>query len=261
MRCVSPSTCIWLLGVSLSFTHCFGEAVRAENAPPNMVLVAEGEFAMGTAASETPSANQPRVLADARPRRNVKLPAFWIDKTEVTNAQYKAFCDATKYPPPPHWEDGKVPEEQQEFPVARVSWFEARAFARWAGKRLPTESEWEKAARGTDGREFPWGNDFDRSRLIYEARGPEKVGSRPGGASPCGALDMAGNVWEWTDSWYQAYPDAPFQFPEYGQKFRVARGSSWAASFEQSARTFYRSLARATTRSEFIGFRCVRDAK
>lgn len=176
MRCVSASTCTWLLGVSLSFTHCFGGAVRAKNAPPNMVLVAEGEFAMGTAASETPNANQPRVLADARPRRNVKLPACWIDKTEVTNAQYKAFCDATKYPPPLHWKDGKVSEEQQEFPVARVSWFEARAFARWAGKRLPSEAEWEKAVRGL-------------------------------------------------------------------------------------ARTFYRSLARATTPSGFIGFRCVRDAE
>jgi formylglycine-generating enzyme required for sulfatase activity len=236
-------------------------AARAEDPPPNMVLVAEGEFTMGTDRGENPDPNQPRVLADARPSRRVSLKAFWIDKTEVTNAQYKLFCDATSYPPPPDWEGGKIPTGQEENPVTRVSWFEARAYAEWVGKRLPSEAEWEKAARGTDGREFPWGGDFDRSRVVYEAAGAGKVGQLPAGASPSGALDMAGNAWEWTEDWYAGYPNAPFQFPEYGEKYKVARGGGWAASFDHVMRTYYRSVAPPAARSEFIGFRCARDAR
>jgi formylglycine-generating enzyme required for sulfatase activity len=223
-----------------------------------MVLVPAGEFRMGTNEGETPGANTARSTSDAQPQHAITLPPFYIDKTEVTNARYKAFCTATNYPVPPHWKNDTYPAGEGEFPVTHVNWWEARAYANWAGKRLPTEAEWEKAARGTEARLYPWGNDWDRSRVVWDAKRPEKVASRPEGASPFGALDMAGNVFEWTESWYAAYPNAPHQFPEFGKQFKVVRGGGFMG-YESIARTFYRSVAYPQTRSEWVGFRCAKD--
>ena len=112
--------------------------------------------------------------------------------------------------------------------MTHISWYEAGAFAAWKGKRLPTEAEWEKAARGTDARLFPWGNEFDGNRLVWNSGRTQKVGTKPEGASPYGALDMAGNVYEWTSDWKEPYPNNP-EVPSYegGHTNAVLRGGSF----------------------------------
>lgn len=227
--------------------------------PAGMVLVPAGTFVMGTNHSDRTGDNVPRTYDDARPEHAVSLPAFYIDKTEVTNAAYAQFCKATHYPVPPDWKNGTFPAGQENFPVTRVSWYEAEAYAHWVGKRLPTEAEWEKAARGTDGRAYPWGNEWDEKKLVWNRSGPDKVGSRSSGASPYGALDIAGNVFEWTSDWYAAYPKAPVTFPEYNQTLKVVRGGGFYG-YSFAASTFFRSVDNPRARSQWIGFRCVRDA-
>jgi formylglycine-generating enzyme required for sulfatase activity len=253
--------------LALSFALCGTvSTTRAQTAAPaptipeNMVLVPAGEFTMGTNQGEGTGPNTPRMNNDAQPEHKVTLPAFYIDKTEVTNAQYKAYCDATGYPAPPNWTNGAFASGEEEFAVTHINWWEAAAYAAWAGKRLPTEAEWEKAARGTDKRTFPWGNDWDVNRVIWNRNRSFKVGTKPDGASPYGALDMAGNVYEWTASWYDAYPNAPHKFAEYGTQMKVIRGGGFYGS-EFLARTHYRSVAFPSTRSDWIGFRCAMDER
>ncbi len=229
-----------------------------------MVLISGGENWMGTDDTDNTDNNQrdntPLTSNDARPRHRVKVASFYLDKTPVTNAQYKKFCDATKIPPPPDWEGGEIPAGKSDFPVARVNWYEAAAYANWAGKRLPTESEWERAARGSGDRQFPWGNDWDESRLVWNTDGPRAVGSKPAGATPQGVLDMAGNGFEWTSSWFEAYPGAPVKVPEFGQTFKVMRGGGWSGNGERLARVWYRSANRPVSRVVWTGFRCAKDA-
>ena len=232
-------------------------------APADMVLVAAGDFPMGTDQGDGNDDNQgtntPLTNNDARPRHTATTGAFFIDKTEVTNAAYKKFCDATGTLPPPQWIGGKFPDGQENFAITRVSWFEARAFARWSGKRLPTETEWEHAARGSDGRAYPWGENWDSSLLVNDTGGPQAVGSKPGGASPCGALDMAGNVAEWTDSWFDAYPGSPTKQPDFGKKtLKVVRGGAWTDG-QGLAQTYFRQVCRPDQRNLWIGFRCAKD--
>ncbi len=152
-----------------------------------MVLVPAGEFWMGSDDGDS----------NTKPRHRVILDAFSIDRQEVTNALYQRFMSATGRPAPAAWNDSKYNAQQQ--PVVGVSWHDADAYCRWAGKRLPTEAEWEKAARGTDGRKYPWGDQWDASRANSDESRfgrPGEVGSHPTGASPYGAHDMAGNVRE-----------------------------------------------------------------
>lgn len=254
----------WLLLSALAFCLTLPATAQpdalAAKTPEGMVYVPAGEFTMGTNQSEGLGPNTPRVHNDARPEHKSTLPAFYLDKTEVTNAAYKAYCEAAKYPAPPHWKGGMYAEGEDDFPATHLSWHEAAAFAAWAGKRLPTEAEWEKAARGADGSQFPWGNDWDVKRVVWNRNRPFKVASKPDGASPYGALDMAGNVFEWTASWYAAYPNSPVKFDEYNNSMKVIRGGGYDGH-ETIARTHYRSVAYPNTRSEWIGFRCAKDAK
>ena len=251
----------------LAILVAFSSAAKAQTAPENpapegMVLVAAGEFWMGTDEADRSDNNQrdnvPLTANDARPRHRAKTGAFWIDKTEVTCAQYQKFCAATGIPTPPDWTGGNFPEGKADFPVTRVNWYEASAYARWAGKRLPTEAEWEHAARGEDGRQFPWGSNWDGNRAVAGNEGPLAVGSHPNGASPFGALDMAGNVFEWTSSWFDAYPKSPTTQPDFGTKFKVVRGGAWMGS-QILAATWHRAVNRPQSRTEWIGFRCVKD--
>jgi formylglycine-generating enzyme required for sulfatase activity len=218
--------------------------------PEGMVLVPTSSFQMGSNQGEG------LVPEDSRPQRSIELPAFYIDKTEVTNAEYKKYCDATGYPTPPHWTNGMIPKDADRVPVTHVNFYEAAAYAAWAGKRLPTESEWEKAARGTDGREYPWGNGWNPSNTVNGLSGPVAVGERPGGASPFGALDMAGNVFEWTTAWYDAYPGSTWKSASYGTIYKVIRGGGFDGA-QFLYKTNYRCVMRPTVRNEWVGFRCV----
>jgi formylglycine-generating enzyme required for sulfatase activity/plastocyanin len=218
----------------------------------DMVLVPAGEFIMG--ADDR--------LPNEKPRRTVKLPAFRIDRTEVTNGQFCDFVNALRHSRE-EWinlddPDCKIHATEkrgvfrvepgfENYPVVCVSWHGAEAYAKWLGKRLPTEAEWEKAARGTDGREWPWGNEFGAANV--NARGTKlmPVGSFPHGSSPVGCLDMAGNVWEWTAS-----DDA-----DSGQK--ITRGGAFD-SLPPYARCAVRIAAAPTLCSAKIGFRCAKDA-
>jgi formylglycine-generating enzyme required for sulfatase activity len=188
-----------------------------------MVYVAAGEFLMGSKEGEG--------YSDERPQHTVYLDGYWIYKTEVTVAQYRKFCQATgrAMPSVPSW------GWQDAHPIVNVTWDDAVAYATWAGASLPTEAEWEKAARGTDGRLYPWGNEWDRSKCSNSVSGPpdktSPVGSFPEGASPYGALDMAGNVWEWCADWYDQgyYQSSPLRNPTGPAtgSARALRGGSW----------------------------------
>jgi formylglycine-generating enzyme required for sulfatase activity len=204
-----------------------------------MVYVPAGEFIMGSTdedvdavMGECPGCMQAS-FTDESPQHSVYLDAFWIDQTEVTNAQYEKCLEAGSCKEPQCWDEKDYNSPEQ--PVVCVTWDDAQAYAIWAGGRLPTEAEWEKAARGTDGRLYPWGNHFDCAMAnLAGCPGPfaaEPVGSYPAGASPYGALDMAGNVSEWVADWYAQdyYASSPGSYPlgPGSGSPRVFRGGGW----------------------------------
>lgn len=214
-----------------------------------MVMIAGGEFQMGR--------NDGNEFES--PVHTVTVKPFYIDKTEVTNEQYAAFVTQMRRQPPSNWVNGIFPPGEANLPVVNVSWEDARAYAEWAGKRLPTEAEWEFAARGTDGRLYPYGSAW-KPRYSNAAEDnklkPAAVGSYPDGASPFGILDMAGNVAEWTATDYAPYPGSRAKSQE-GQK--VVRGGAFNVPARQQTATdrFYYPPSRT---ENFIGFRCAKDA-
>jgi formylglycine-generating enzyme required for sulfatase activity len=227
-----------------------------------MVLIPSGKFTMGQDAGRE----------DQRPAHQVYLESFWIDKVEVTVAQYAKFLEATKLNPPKFW-NSRVIERRAKYPVVGVDWTDAKTFCEWAGKRLPSEAEWEKAARGMDERFYPWGNDpptperanfkKDLSGSVY-GENLTPVGSFESGKSPFGVYDMSGNVWEWVSDWYdeQYYAKSPKENP-FGPSKGVQkglRGGGWADSifFLNSVRR-YKDLPKH--RSASVGFRCARDGE
>ena len=191
-----------------------------------MVYVPAGEFLMGS------NDDYPYAGPDEKPQRTVHLDAFWIDRTEVTNAQYRKCVEAGACEEPRYWDDDRYNAPDQ--PVVGVSWDDAQVYTAWAGGRLPTEAEWEKAARGTDGRLYPWGDsapDCRKANCGRCADRPFVVGSHPDGASPYGVLDMAGNVEEWVADWYDddyysRSPDRNPQGPDTGESL-VLRGGTF----------------------------------
>ena len=195
--------------------------------------------------------------------QEVYLDSYWIDKTEVTNEMYLACIDA-KVCREPAQTEYYLQTEFANHPVFGVSWEEANAYCNWAGRRLPTEAEWEKAARGIDGRIFPWGNESptdELSNFNQHNEGTSPVGSYPKGASPYGALDMAGNVWEWTADGYAInfYIQTPFNNPlsETPINQRVLRGGNWDSHADgiRAANRFW-GFPR---RNDFDGFRCAKS--
>jgi len=195
---------------------------------------------------------------DERPRHRVRLDEYWIDRYPVTNRQFADFARETRHPGR-KWQDSLAPGKE-DHPVVYCSWEDARAYAAWCGKRLPTEAEWERAARGTDGRRYPWGNRWDGTRCNVNGRGTSPVGAYPEGLSPCGCHDMAGNVWEWVQDWYDAgyyarSPDTNPQGPEDGAS-RGVRGGSWGLN-QSYARAAYRLHYPPRHRYYSIGFRLV----
>ncbi len=178
------------------------------------------------------------------PRRRVYVPQFWMDKYPVTNDDYAVFVAETQTPAPSYWINGAAPEGYGDHPVM-VSWRNAEAYARWAGKRLPTEAEWEKAAGGAQGHVFPWGDHFDADRALTWETGAvtgtrsEPVTARPQGASPYGCEQMVGLVEEWVDDVYRGYSGSGYDSIGYTQGYRVLRGGSWIFS-QTHARITYR---------------------
>jgi formylglycine-generating enzyme required for sulfatase activity len=222
-----------------------------------MVGVPAGEFQMGTGNG----------YEWEGPEHTVYLDPYYIDKLEITNAQYRecvAVGSCMKLEKRTYIDDPAY----DNHPVVNVTYHWAKSYCKWAGKRLPTEAEWEKAARGTDGRMYPWGDEIDCDQAQYKDCGGETVpvGSYPLGASPFGALDMAGNAWEWViDEWgedyYQISPHKNPQGPEVKgpQDRRVFRGGSWSES-PDLLRSTYRTWYETNAQYYNLGFRCVVDA-
>lgn len=223
----------------------------APQAPAGMVYVPGGEFMMGRDDGDEYE----------RPAHKVEVKPFYIDIYEVTNEEYAKFVLETNWLPPLGWENENYPAGAARKPVTGVNWDDANAYATWAGKRLPTEEEWEFAARGTDGRRYAWGNTW--SKGLANANGESKasvdVGSFAGG-SPFGAYDMIGNVWEWTASSLKAYPGGKLPESPSGET-RVIRGGNFLSSESQATATYRMGLLRTDDPSRYktTGFRCVKD--
>jgi serine/threonine-protein kinase len=221
-----------------------------------MVQIPAGEFLMGSESRD----------ADEKPQHTVSLDAFWIDQTEVTNGMYAQCVTDGECETPQQTESytrsSYYGDNQYDaYPVVNVNWNQANIYCGWAGRRLPSEAEWEKAARSTDGRTYPWGEQSLTCSLANFS-GCEgdttAVGSYPQGASVYGALDMAGNVWEWVADWYQVYPGGDANASSYfGQTHRVLRGGSWVSD-SWLLRSSGRLRSYPDLRYNNDGFRCAR---
>ena len=240
------------------------ESARPEDIGP-MVQIPAGEFTMGS----TPRDGQ----IDEQPQKRIFLDAFYIDKHETTVGRYARYLSASRSTKPPRlWDQVNATSDQdKDLPVVGVDWDEANNYCKWAGKRLPSEAEWEKAARGTDGRRHPWGNEGNPQQFANLGIGGtfgyskslKKVGSFETGKSPYDVYDMIGNVWEWTADWYdrayyKAMPDKNPKGPEKGTE-RVVRGGSWER-VPLVSRVAARHRVRPSTQAEYLGFRCAKDA-
>jgi len=261
---------------------------------PEMIRIDGGPFEMGTSI-------EPWAFDNERPAHSVEVAPFWIDTTPVTNAHYLRFMEDGGYDDPRHWSEagwawrrettesshpefwtrdrgtwvlrqfGRTSALEADEPVQHVCYYEAEAFARWAGKRLPTEAEWEKAASwGPDNRKrrFPWGDDEPteaNANIGQRHLGPAPVGTYPDGVGAYGCHQMIGDVWEWTSSDFQPYPGYEwFPYREYsevfyGTDYKVLRGGSWA-THASSIRNTFRNWDYPIRRQIFCGFRCAKDA-
>ena len=285
----------------------------------DMIQVSAGKFIMGDNKSETSNqagefGNVKPWYLDEHPQHVVTLPAYYIQKHEITNEQYQAYVAAEGAELPDNWassgyvlsmkkdklsqldierlqklaanvfkidKDTRRMSKQEllhdimekltfmdKLPVSYVSWNQATAYCKWAGLRLPTEQEWEKASRGADGQEFPWGNEW---RLHMSNTGSEQwetgvapVESYPTDKSPYGIYDLAGNVSEWVQDWYKAYPGSDYKSEAFGEKFKVARGAGWSGGTGHYAlqlfqRGAYRSNLPPDQKFDDVGFRCAAD--
>jgi formylglycine-generating enzyme required for sulfatase activity len=250
-----------------------------EKPPQGMIEIPAGPFIMGTDQQDTEGRAEELGLVmpwfdNEHPQRSVTLPAYYIDQTEVTNQAYAKFVEATGRRPPDHWGGRRTPPEGMEkHPVTHVSWFDAQEYCRWdGGKALPTEAQWEKAARGQEGLIYPWGNDFDFDAANVARGHTIPVGSLPKGNSPYGVEDMIGNVWEWTADWYQPYPGNSYRDEKFGERYRVLRGNSWASIGHYPDRRVFLEIVAHNSRASFrlfmaadgrlndVGFRCAKPA-
>ncbi len=249
--------------VSLPQATLISEKDRAE-----MIFIPAGKFRMGTNGG----------YADEKPEHELFIEGFYIYKYEVTVGQYRKFLEdpAGKghEPDPPYGQympsDYFTNPKYENYPVINVSFEDATAYCRWARTRLPTEAEWEKAARGIEGLTYPWGAAWDEKKANWDDESLEfqsdgfrftaPVGSFPAGASPYGLLDMAGNVWEWVDSWYQPYPGNDTRDADYGRAYKVVRGGSWLR-YPTGLTTTARDTCAPNLRYDSIGFRCVADRR
>lgn len=246
------------------------ETSKGKDGAP-LILIPAGAFLMGSNDG----------LPNERPEHTVTLRSYYIDQYEITAGRYQKFIESAKRNIPPTWDD-EVAQAMGDLPAVGMSWADAAAYCKWAGRRLPTEAEWEKAARGTDGRRYPWGHmqpfvdiaNYNRGIWVSEAvtlvpvnSGLEGMsvrhGLKGGGKSPYGLFHMAGNAAEWVADWYdreyyQKTPDANPTGPASGDK-RVIRGGSWA-DLPTALRVTSRYSAEPDYEDRTIGFRCAMDA-
>ena len=231
-----------------------------------LLYVPAGEFLMGSTDADTSASS------DEKPQHTVTLDAYWIDQTEVTNAQYakcvadngacKKPTNKSSYTPSSHYGNS----EFDNYPVVSVDWNMANAYCSWAERELPTEAQWEKAARGIDGNIYPWGNESPNSNLLnynQNVGDVTEVGKYPNGKSVYGAYDMAGNVWEWVSDWYRDtyYQSSPLSNPlgPYTGQYRVHRGGSWNDIEDLVTRSASRNWYTPGFTLNIIGFRCARS--
>jgi formylglycine-generating enzyme required for sulfatase activity len=266
--------------VTLFFQGCgdfFDYEIKNKTLPPvkislidgkEMVLVPAGEFFMGTNKIDDEKihlkigAVKP-LFVDQHPSRKIFLGSYYIDKYEVTNEEYKRFLDTSGYDElPGHWEKGTYAKGKGRYPVTHVTWREALTYCLWAQKTLPSEAQWEKAARGVDGLVYPWGNDYEKGSSnmdIDGARALTEVGKYPDDVSPYKVYDLGGNVMEWTLDWYQAYPGSTYKNPRYGKILKVLRGNAFQKSghyfLEAYRYSFSRTEADPNDYFENVGFR------
>lgn len=241
------------------------EAAEAAPIPEDMVLIEAGPFTMGQNGSKPKNG----------PAHEVDLPAYEIDRFEVTNDEFARFAEESGYVTyaeensSKSWRDAAT--DKGNHPVVYITWNDAQAYCEWAGKRLPTEAEWEKAARGDDARTYPWGNEFPGEAEVAEygnfyetgLRSTFPVGAFDKGQSPYGVYDMAGNVREWVEDYFLAYPGAAEDAdPFFGEANRVNRGGGWFDGQDGELVTTYNRNAGPpeTSANDDIGFRCARDA-
>ncbi len=259
-----------LLGLGLMLVSC-----KEKETPKidGMVNIPAGEFVMGSDDSDEEALGKEfglrkeRYYEDEMPKRKVQSPGYYIDRYELTNSKYKKYMEATGAKAPPNWENGRIPKDKEEHPVTYVTWFEARDYCKWAGKRLPTEQEWERAARGDNGNKYSWGNEYDETKANLNSGEVKRVGSYVDDKSPYGVYDMAGNVMEWVDDWYDAYPGNSASNKDYGgNKHKVLRGGLGGMSGHYVINKIY---ARGANRNYYIpggagedgGFRCAKSYK
>ena len=289
-----------------------------------MALVPAGEFTMGSnkednlnmwreANALNPYGFNEQLYVNEHPAHKLTLPAFMIDKYEVTNAEYKKFTTYTKHSIPSTWRNNgytythemlnsaspdelrqvaadiflldmdvanmrhdeliteieKIQALRDTYPVTMVAWSDASDYCTWADKRLPTEAEWEKAARGTQGFEYPWGNSWDAKKINTMSDEPgapySPVGSYPTDKSPYGVYDMAANVAEWVADWYETYPDSTYVDKSYGKNHRVVRGGMASSGHYDSISLVFRGAKRTHLRPYTalidLGFRCAKDVE
>lgn len=242
-----------------------------------LVTIPEGEFKIGSDRVRTGEQNKPQHVQ--------LLPEYQIDKYPTTNVQYAQFVADADYRPPLDWKDGEIPPGKELHPVTMVSWYDAYNFCVWNQKRLPNEAEWEKAARGTDGRRWPWGERMDNNRLntYYSIGATTPVTQFAEGVSPMGVMDMAGNVAEWMDNDFMPYAGSAAPTDLFkgklgvtsspadramkvvdlvgvDAKYKVLRGGSWKSD-PFSTTTYHRNYSWPHYASDFFGFRCAADVK
>jgi formylglycine-generating enzyme required for sulfatase activity len=260
--------------IAAAYPDAAKELARIKATPPEMVYVPGGEFIMGLSKERVTQIvaqfKLPPVMVDiwfgmSKPEEHVLLNPFYMDLHPVTNAQYKKFVDATHHAPPPSpdWTASAVKPGCQDKPVTEVDWSDATAYAKWAGKRLPREAEWEKAARGIDGRLFPWGNDWDPNLCgAYETDTADTavVNLIAGGLSPYGASDMAGNVQEWTADPLKPYPASDSIGLPFKEGQQAVRGATHQEPIFILRMVTRRAGLMPNERASTLGFRCAQDA-
>ncbi len=247
-----------------------------------MVHIPSGHFIFGTdkkdETAEALSLGIPKPwYADETPRKKIFLKGFYIDTFEVTNERYKKYVDDLGAVPPGNWKNNNFPEGKDKEPVTWVTWFDAANFCQWAEKKLPTEKQWERAAKGINGNEYPWGNEYqaDLANLSKRAGSKNKpvaVGSFPKSATQEGIHDLVGNVWEWVEDDYKPYKGSTYKNDYYDSGYKILRGHSasdighfpgalYANAIKMFARSGYRQFAHPDEPGPDVGFRCVSENK